>query len=124
MAKILLATSDTGLYDILAAEITGEGYALLWAVDGQDAYEQCLAEQPDLMLLDVNTTVFNGFEVCEMLRGDPDVPERLPVLLLTDDEVNPRTLEKLAASACFPKNHLAQELTDALVKHLGANAGP
>lgn len=123
MATVLLATADTGLYDILNGEIAGQGHDLVWAVDGKEAYDVTLERAPDLVLLDVSLPIFNAFETCGLIRSDPEAPRDVPVILLSDDALNPRHVEKAAATDLFPKTHSAQELSDLLVKHLGPKAG-
>ena len=124
MAKILLATDDAELYTILSAEIEGEGHVCLWTVEGQEAYEIALNEQPDAVLLDVALDIFDGFECCTMLREDPDIPKELPILLLSDDSINPKLLERVHASGHFPKTHVAHELVGVLVDLLPPDSMP
>lgn len=124
MATILIATDDSGLYDILSAEITGEGHDTIWAVDGREAVEMALEQQPNLVLLDAHLPVHDGYAVCQLLRADPEVPARTPILILADEDLNVHKLEQSGATDQFPKTHLAQELIDAVVKHLGPLAGP
>lgn len=123
MAKIVLATSDTRLYDVFSAEIAAFGHEVFWASTGQEAYELVLTQAADAVLLDMQLPVFNAFETCEMLRGDPEVPAKLPVVLLTDEDIDPHKFERSRLSLVFPKTHLAQALNEALVSLLGAKAG-
>ncbi len=123
MATILIATDDATLHEVLSAEISAEGHTVLWAADGREALEMALEERMELALLDAHLPVHDGYALCELLRADPEVPARLPLLLLADEDLNVRKLEQVGATAQFPKTHLAQELVDALVKYLGPLAG-
>jgi len=114
MARVLLATNDSTLIDILDAEMSGEGHDVLWATDGQAAYARAVAEMPNLVLADVALPVFNGFELCAMLTADPDVPARLPIHLLSDDAVEPHLRERVGAAGVFPKSHQAHQLRELL----------
>jgi DNA-binding response OmpR family regulator len=120
MATILLATEDAGLFDVLGAEITGDGHELLWATDGQTAYELTLAESPAMVLLDANLPVFNAFETCNLLRDDPDISQTLPIILLSVDRPDPHVMDSSRLTAHFPKAHLAQELRDLMAAHIGS----
>jgi len=124
MATILLATGDTGLYDVFAAELGGEGHDVIWATDGREAYDLALEQSPDLVFLDVSLPIFNALETCTMLRGDPDVPTTLPVVLLSDEDLDPHKIEKARATRLFPRTHLVQALRDLLAAHLGPEALP
>ena len=50
--------------------LRSEGYAVKEAETGQEALALA-AEQPSLMILDVNLPDVDGFEVCRRLKGDP-----------------------------------------------------
>lgn len=118
MAKILLATTDTGLQDVFSAETEGEGHELLIVMDGQEAFEAGLDGEADLVFLDVNLPVFNGLEICSMLREDPTVPRELPIYLLTNDDQNAYSLEKAGVTGTFSKTHEAWQLRELLADWL------
>lgn len=117
MANILLATSDADLQSIIEAEVTALGYDLVWATDGLGAYDEALSAAPMLVLLDRRLEVFDGLEVCRRLREDPEVPDHLPVFLLTDEDLDPHTIEKARLTGIFPKTHGALETADLLAKY-------
>ncbi len=118
MAMILLATGDAATHAVFSAELNGDGHEVLWAADGQEAYELTLAQQPELVLLDLSLPIFDAFETCSMLREDPEVPARLPIVLLTDEDLNPRAFEKSGFSELFPKTHQGSQLTAMTVRRL------
>jgi CheY-like chemotaxis protein len=43
-------------------------YGLLLARDGEEAVEKAIAEQPNLVLMDVIMPKMNGFEACREMR--------------------------------------------------------
>jgi two-component system sensor histidine kinase/response regulator len=47
------------------------GFSVLEAGTGQEALDLIVANQPTLVLLDVNLPDINGFEVCKTIRRDP-----------------------------------------------------
>ncbi len=112
MARILLATHDSGLFEIMAAELSGHGHEVIWAGDGQDAYATAVDETPNLVLLDMALPVFSGPELCAMLMEDPDIPAHLPIHLLTDEAIEPHLCERVGAAGVFPKTHEAHQLRD------------
>ncbi len=59
-----------------------EGYTVLSAYDGQEALDRTHEHLPDLVILDLNMPVVNGYEVCQRLKADP-VTADIPVLMLT-----------------------------------------
>jgi CheY-like chemotaxis protein len=84
-------------------------------VAGHTAFDTAIAHQPSVVLLDVNLPVHTGLELAALLRADPDLPRGLPVFLLTDDAVEPHTLERNGVTDVFPKTHDAAMLRELVV---------
>jgi len=117
MAKVLIATNDSGVLDTLAAEIQGEGHEVDCAADGQEAYDQVLGSCPDLIVLDPALPVFDGYEICRILRDDPDVPERIPILFLTTADSDQRSMERAGGTDSLPKQHEAWQVRELLTRY-------
>jgi DNA-binding response OmpR family regulator len=77
--KILVADDDPDLLDLVAYALTQTGYLVVKAADGTSALEHFNAEEPDLVILDINMPGLSGFEVCSRIRGGSTVP----VMMLT-----------------------------------------
>ena len=77
--KVLLVEDDADVLDVTTYALRREGYTVVQAIDGQQALQRWEAEQPDLVLLDVNVPKLNGFEVCRRIRHE----SRTPVVMLT-----------------------------------------
>ena len=54
------------------------------AANGALGMEAARRDHPDLMLVDLQMPDLNGFEVLEMMRGDPQLAA-IPVLVLTSE---------------------------------------
>ena len=79
MARILLADDDIELSGMLVDYLAGEGFEVDVAHDGDAALSKALANQYDLLILDVMMPHRNGFDVLRELRTQ----SQLPVLMLT-----------------------------------------
>jgi DNA-binding response OmpR family regulator len=77
--KILVVDDDRELRELVAFVLRGAGYPIVEAGDGPEAVRQHAAENPDLVILDVNLPGFDGFEVCRRIRAD----SATPVMMLT-----------------------------------------
>jgi DNA-binding response OmpR family regulator len=77
--KALIVDDDRVLSDVLAFTLRREGFEILQAYDGKNALLCWENEQPDLIVLDVNLPVIDGFSVCKQIRGQADTP----IILLT-----------------------------------------
>jgi CheY-like chemotaxis protein len=58
------------------------GYEVTLAANGQEALEKVRAAAPDLVLLDLEMPVMNGFETCDRLKTNAET-EHIPVIMFT-----------------------------------------
>lgn len=76
----ILAIDDEPRYQwALQTILTGMGYIVSTAGDGQSAIERAADEEPDLILLDVKLPDMDGYEVCRQMRTFSTVP----IIMLT-----------------------------------------
>ena len=114
MARILIADDQTDTVSVLSAEIEAEGHEVSVALTGIEAYERALATAPDVVFLGPSLAVHDGYETCAMMRADPDVPARVPILMLGSTDLDQRRIERSGASGSFPREHGAAELRELL----------
>jgi len=62
--------------------LTGQGYTVSEASDGLAAVEKAVAEQPDLILLDVMMPKMDGYDVVRALRADERIGD-VPIIMFT-----------------------------------------
>ena len=82
VSTILVAEDHLDSRDALRALLEAFGYRVLVAVDGQQAVQMALTEQPDLILMDIMMPEMDGFEATRALRGDSRTA-RLPIIAVT-----------------------------------------
>jgi class 3 adenylate cyclase len=81
-ATILVADDRVDNIQLVHDLLTMEGYRVLSARNGQEALDQIRQSLPDLVLLDLDMPLMDGYEVCEHLKADP-ATSGIPVLMLT-----------------------------------------
>jgi diguanylate cyclase (GGDEF)-like protein len=59
-----------------------DGYEVIFACSGAEALSLAAAQGPDLILLDVMMPGLDGFDVCRILKADPQL-EKIPVIFIT-----------------------------------------
>ncbi len=77
--RILIVDDNRDIVELVRRVLRIEGHEVVIARDGLEALQQEAATNPDLVILDVNLPVFDGWEVCRRIKARRDVP----VLLLT-----------------------------------------
>ncbi|HEY0569937.1 MAG TPA: response regulator [Enterovirga sp.] len=82
MAKILLVEDHEEIWDFLSRRLKRRGFEVLLAHDGQEGVDKVRAERPDIVLLDMNLPVMDGWAAAETLKGDPETA-RIPLIALT-----------------------------------------
>ena len=118
MAKILIAGDDAECVDILSAEVAALGHEVVLATTGQDAYDLALEMPLDMIFLDLQLPIFNAFETCRMMRGDPDIAAQLPIIFIAKRHVDIREMEQAGATGWITKDHAAYEVNDLLAQYL------
>lgn len=82
MHKILLVEDNEMNRDMLSRRLERRGYEVSVAVDGMEAVHQVSNIRPDLILMDMNLPILDGWEVTSKIKSDPLVRD-IPVLALT-----------------------------------------
>lgn len=80
--SILITDDDESTHEILGEYLDLAGFRVLHARDGALGLEMMEEYRPDLMLLDVNMPVMDGFKTMETIAKDRELRD-IPVLFLT-----------------------------------------
>ena len=77
--KILVVDDDQNLCKLMKIYLKNAGFEVETARDGIAALESFRKARPDLVLLDIMIPFMDGWEVCQQLRRESDVP----IIMLT-----------------------------------------
>jgi len=82
---VILAVDDSpSMRKMVSFTLTGAGYQVVEAVDGQDAYEKAQSQNFDLVLTDQNMPRMDGLGLTRKLRDHPQF-KTVPILMLTTE---------------------------------------
>jgi len=81
--KVLIADDEVDVTDLMAKKVMSEGYNVVKAYDGRQAWDQIITEDPDIVLLDINMPEADGFEVLKYLRTTPPSKKWQPVVIIS-----------------------------------------
>jgi DNA-binding response OmpR family regulator len=79
-ARILLVEDEPAMVAGLRDNFEYEGYEVISACDGVEGLERALADNPDLVVLDVMMPRMSGLDVCKQLKVKKP---SLPIIMLT-----------------------------------------
>lgn len=82
MSKILLVEDNEMNRDMLSRRLTRSGYDVVIAAHGGEGVQKAQDEAPDLILMDMNLPVVDGWEATRLLKATPET-RAIPVIALT-----------------------------------------
>jgi diguanylate cyclase (GGDEF)-like protein/PAS domain S-box-containing protein len=80
--RVLVVDDDAASRKLMCKTLLREGFEVVEAENGEQALAVFDEQHPDIVLLDVEMPVMNGFTACEKLRQRPHA-NHLPVLMVT-----------------------------------------
>ncbi len=96
-AKILLVEDNEINQQVAGELLESEGFQVHLADNGAVAYEKIRQEHYDLVLMDLQMPVLDGFSATGKIRADSSIPGELPVIALTADAISGTRNKALAA---------------------------
>jgi DNA-binding response OmpR family regulator len=80
--EILIVDDEPGVVVAIQFLMEQQGYNVLVAKSGEDALEAIYKYKPDLAILDIMLPGISGWEVCEIVRLNPDY-RNVKIIFLT-----------------------------------------
>ncbi|WP_374479353.1 response regulator [Zoogloea sp.] len=118
----ILVVEDVEINREIIGELLGNvGLAVRFAANGKEALEVVASQRPDLILMDVQMPVMDGFTATRLLRQNPDCQD-LPIIALT---ANTMADEKEACRQAGMNAHVAKPICmDVLFDEIAAQLPP
>jgi len=118
--KILLADDSVTIRKVVELTFADEGIDVVSVADGDAAMIAFVADEPDLVIADVNMPGVGGYKICEIIKGE-DETRHIPVILLTGsfEPFDPGEASRVGANFYFTKpfqsiRDLVEKVTDLL----------
>ena len=96
--RILVVEDQEDLRGILRDLLIGSGYAVTEAADGQAGVAKAKSERPDLILMDIQLPVIDGYEATRQIRAEPTLA-KTPIIAVSSFAMKGDE-EKARASGC------------------------
>ena len=79
--RILVVEDQADLRGILGDLLTGSGYEVAEAADGEGV-AKAKSERPDLILMDIQLPILDGYETTPQIKAEPDFKE-IPIIAVS-----------------------------------------
>jgi len=109
--KVLVVDDEIHIVHVVAIKLRNNGYEVLSADNGAEAFELACKERPDIIVTDFQMPVMSGLELVEKLRQRQGTKD-IPVIMLTARSfaIPEEQQENLRISSCLSKPFSPKEL--------------
>jgi CheY-like chemotaxis protein len=117
--KVLVVDDEIHIVHVVTIKLRNNGYDVVSASDGAEAYELACSEKPDIVVTDYQMPVMSGLELVDKLR-QTEQTAGIPVILLTarsfsvEDEQKQRLKINKCLSKPFSPKELLRDIEDVL----------
>ena len=96
--KVLIVDDEPDVVEILRYNLSKENFLPITAYNGGDAIDLAVANNPDLIIMDIRMPGISGIETCRKMRLI-DSLKNIPILFLTADSDEYTTMNAFEAGA-------------------------
>ncbi len=109
--KVLVVDDEIHIVHVVAIKLRNNGYEVLSADNGAEAFELACEERPDIIVTDYQMPIMSGLELVEKLRQRQETKD-IPVIMLTARSfaIPKEQQENLRISGCLSKPFSPKEL--------------
>jgi two-component system cell cycle response regulator DivK len=80
--RILVVEDHEDNRQILRDLLASAGYEMIEAENGEEGVAAATAEQPDLILMDIQLPILDGYEATRRIKADPAL-KAIPIIVVT-----------------------------------------
>ena len=123
-SQILIVDDDQEILDLTSAVLRDGSYSVLTAGNGREGVAVAQAERPDLIILDINMPIMDGWEALRILKID-ELTKDIPVAMFSVryDLAEKAEALKRSADDYIVKPFSYDEMLERVGRLLGSRAG-
>ena len=117
--RILVVEDQPDNMQILRDLLTNAGYEMIEAQDGGEGVRVAAAERPDLILMDIQLPILDGYEATRRIKANPAL-RAIPIIVVTSYALSGDE-DKAPAAGCddyVPKPYSPRVLLAKIMKYL------
>jgi len=109
--KVMVVDDEIHIIHVVAIKLRNNGYEVISADNGAEAFELACREKPDIIVTDFQMPVMTGLELVTKLRQHEETKD-VPVIMLTARSfaIPKKQQEDLRISGCLSKPFSPKEL--------------
>lgn len=111
--KVLVADDEVHIVHVVAIKLRNNGYEVVTASNGAEAFELVCSEKPDIIVTDFQMPLMTGLELIGKIRQN-EATKDIPAILLTARSfaIEDEQKQDLQISACLSKPFSPKELLE------------
>jgi CheY-like chemotaxis protein len=82
VARVLLVEDNAANLELMQYLLKASGYTTLTAIDGRQGVEVAQRESPDVILMDLQLPIMNGYEAARLVKAVPAL-RGVPIIAVT-----------------------------------------
>lgn len=111
--RVLIVDDEIHIVHVVAIKLRNNGYEVVSADNGAEAFELACSEKPDIIVTDYQMPIMSGMELVEKLRQNEETMN-IPIIMLTARSfaISKEQQEQLQISGCLSKPFSPRELLE------------
>ena len=109
MNKLLIIDDDEDISAMLFLLLRSKNFDVEVVIKSEDIFYKIKSYQPDIILLDVFLTGYDGRVICKQLKFHPDY-KHIPVIMVSGDDEVLQTAQQYGANDFIQKPFEAEDL--------------
>ena len=117
--RVLVVEDQEDNRQILRDLLANVGYEMIEAQNGEEALIAAQTQNPDLILMDIQLPVFDGYEATRRIKAQPDL-RHIPIVVVTSYALSGDE-DKARAAGCdayVAKPYSARQLLETINRYL------
>lgn len=109
--KVLVVDDEIHIVHVVTIKLRNNGYEVMSADNGADAYDVAYREKPDVIITDYQMPIMTGLELIHKLRESEETRD-IPVVMLTarNFALDQEERDRLRIAGCLSKPFSPREL--------------
>jgi len=109
--KVLVVDDEIHIVHVVTIKLRNNGYEVISADNGADAYDVACREKPDVIITDFQMPIMTGLELIHKLRENEET-QTVPVIMLTarNFALDQEEQDQLHIAGCLSKPFSPREL--------------